>query len=159
MIGFHARIWPVFVLTIALLSLMACDTQNSQSTQTESQTVSAIGVSSHQLFADYHANEVSADSKYKNKYIAVTGRITKIRKDAFDHMVIDLHTPNPFMNTQAIIREQDLEAVANLKRRQEIMLLCIGQGLFVGSPMLSECRVVDQKRDTITYQDTGQKKK
>lgn len=147
----HSINWPVFV--IALLSLISCDSEPSIATKNQPTTVNAIGVTSHQLFSDYHANEVSADAKYKDKYIAVTGRITKIRKDVLDNIVIDLHTSNTFMNTQATIQEQDLNAVAKLKRRQEVMLLCIGDGLLIGSPVLKECRVVDQKRDTITYQN------
>lgn len=151
MIRVHSIQRPVF--GIALLSLVSCDSEPSIHTKNEPPTVNAIGVTSHQLFADYHANEVSADEKYKDKYVAVTGRITKISKDVFDNIVIDLHTPNTFMNTHATIREQDLNTVANLKRRQEVMLLCIGDGLLIGSPVLKECRIVDQKRDAITYQN------
>ncbi len=44
------------------------------------------------LYAEYDANEVNADDKYKNKQIAVKGIITKIAKDIMDDPYITLST-------------------------------------------------------------------
>lgn len=43
-----------------------------------------------QIFTDYEENEISADNKYKNKLISVSGTVTEISKDTFDRPYVAL---------------------------------------------------------------------
>lgn len=51
-----------------------------------------VTVTAAKLFTDYQANEVSADSKYKNQRLAVSGTVSSIRKDFTDSIVVELAT-------------------------------------------------------------------
>ncbi len=99
----------------------------------------ALEVTSNQLFNDYHANEVSADAKYKGKTIAVTGAVTSIDKDLFDNIVVHLSTPNQFMGIMAKLDDSQKGMAANLSKGQSLRLVCEVQGLIVGSPSLTDC--------------------
>jgi hypothetical protein len=145
------------ILLIFSMAIISCE--KSGENAGEQKTIAAQPVTAVQLFRDYHANEVSADSKYKGQQLLVTGRVAKIRKDFTDDIVLDLMTPNQFMSAMAQIQKQDHSAAANLKRGQEVVVLCKGQGLMLGSPMLENCRIFDKTRDTINGEPikSGQK--
>ncbi len=52
-----------------------------------------ISVSAKQLFADYQANEVRADDRYKGRALLVSGRVDSIGKDlGTDAVVVHLKT-------------------------------------------------------------------
>lgn len=51
---------------------------------------SATKVAAGTIAADYAANEVRADSKWKGQIVEVSGTVTDIRKDLFDNPVIVL---------------------------------------------------------------------
>jgi len=144
----------LFVFSMAIIS---CGKSGENSV--ELKTITAQPVTSVQLFREYHANEVAADSKYKGQHLLVTGRVAKIRKDFTDDIVLDLMTPNQFMSAMAQIQKHDHSAAASLKRGQEVVVLCKGQGLMLGSPMLENCRIFDKTRDTINGEPikSGQK--
>lgn len=55
--------------------------------------VSVISVSAENLYHDYEANEISADMKYKNKTVQITGTIRIIGKSG-DSPYINLATGN-----------------------------------------------------------------
>jgi len=96
-------------------------------------------VTSSQLFNDYHANEVSADAKYKGKTVAVTGTVTLISKDFMDNIVVHLSTPNQFMEVMAKVDDSQKTMAANLSKGQSLRLVCDVQGLVIGSPSLTDC--------------------
>src|SRR5215475_2126109 len=54
---------------------------STASTQSAAEEKDYIEVTAKQYDADYDANEVSADNKYKGKKIKITGRIESIEKD------------------------------------------------------------------------------
>jgi hypothetical protein len=55
-------------------------------------------VSAGALFAAYQANEVSADNKYKDRKLLVTGTVSEISKSAFGSPILSLATSNEFMS-------------------------------------------------------------
>lgn len=93
------------------------------------------------LAAAYHANEVAADEKYKDKYIGVAGMVTSISKDAFDNMVVGLDTKVPFQEVHATMKDSEKSKVATLSKGQAASLLCRGGGMIIGSPILRDCTV------------------
>ena len=101
--------------------------------------VPSMEVSASVLFADYHANEVSADAKYKGKTLAVTGTVSSIDKDFMDDVVVHFATSSPFMGIMAKLDVSQKGMAAGLTKGQQIRLVCEGGGMVVGSPALSDC--------------------
>lgn len=90
---------------------------------------------------DYEKNEVAGDLKYKNKTILVTGTIKSINSGINDEPFLTLEADNPFTATRVQFRNppQKLQMIANLRKNEEIKLICIGAGEIVGNPSLREC--------------------
>lgn len=93
--------------------------------------------SSEDLFAAYHANEVSADAKYKGKTIIVSGVVQSVDKDAFGGVVVALATSNQFMPARA--HTSDAARAGSLTKGQRVNLRCIGGGMILGAPVLNDC--------------------
>lgn len=97
----------------------------------------AIEVTARALFAEYEANEVAADMKFKGKQLAVTGTVASINKDFKGDVWVGLATENEFMPVHA--EGFSPNQVADLKKGQKIKITCTGKGMIVGSPMLKKC--------------------
>lgn len=98
-----------------------------------------IEVTARQLFADYQANEVRADGKYRGKPLRVSGRITQIGKDVLDDPFVTFATPSEFDSVHASFG--DSAPLASLVRGQRIAVRCRGMGMSLGSPLLSGCMI------------------
>ena len=98
-------------------------------------------VSLARLAADYEANEVAADMKYKGKLLEVTGRVQSIDKDAFDGISIALATSNERMPARASVDKALESTAAQLTKGQTITVRCKGGGLLIGSPILRNCQI------------------
>lgn len=133
-----------FVVILPVALFVGCD--NSKNASGSAGTINAVPVTAQQLFADYHSNEVAADAKYKEKWLAVTGRVDGITKDFLDNAIVTLRTQNKFMSARAQMDQSGLGQVAQLKRGQEAVLLCVGGGLLLGSPVLDRCRIAERRR-------------
>ena len=64
---------------IGILLLTACGAPTTAPTPTP--TTQVIEVRAAQLYAEYKANEIAADQKYKDKMLKVTGVVSTIGKD------------------------------------------------------------------------------
>jgi hypothetical protein len=99
-----------------------------------------VEVGADELFADYEANEVAADQKYKGKRLKVAGTVEGINKNAFDSIYVEIATSNEFSSIHANgIPEQ---TAASLQKGQQLTVVCEGAGLMVGSPILDDCAVL-----------------
>jgi hypothetical protein len=108
---------------------------------TESPPISEmLTVSAHQLFDSYHANEVAADEKFKNKQLLISGRVSGINKDLLDNVYLELVTRNQFMSVKANMDDREIQKASVLKRGQPVMIICTGAGMLLGSPVLDSCR-------------------
>lgn len=101
--------------------------------------VEMLQVTTQQLLAAYEANEVAADSQYKNKALAVTGRVAGINKDFTDSVYVELDTGEMFQNVHARGIADDV--AINLQKGQQVILECTGNGFVVLSPQLKDCRL------------------
>lgn len=96
-----------------------------------------VGLTARKLFVDYEENEVSADIKYKGKALRVSGKISRIGKDALNSPFVDLATENRF---EGVLAKFSSEAtLVTLKRGQQVAVRCYGAGLMMGSPILADC--------------------
>lgn len=101
-----------------------------------------IVLKSEDLFAEYDANEVKADEKYKGKTLRVPGQIQSIDKDAFNNMVIKLKTANQFLGVHARMQDSQKAAVLELNKGQIVVVECIGGGMVMKSPILQDCTIL-----------------
>jgi hypothetical protein len=99
----------------------------------------ALKVTAGKLFADYQANEIAADSVYKGRLLMVTGSVSSINKDFAGSPFIMLATPNEFMGVHANLKEIEAPAAATLSPGNVVIVVCKGDGMILGSPMLSDC--------------------
>lgn len=102
-----------------------------------------IEATASQIIATYEENEVKADAILKGKTIKVTGLVSGISSDITDSAVVML-APNGNEYTISAVHasgnSEFQKRAINLKKKQKITLICIGDGEVVGSPMLSKCR-------------------
>jgi hypothetical protein len=136
-----------FIIPAALLALIIVasmssgggDNASSAAGVAEAPAAPEVTVTAAKLFEDYQANEVSADSKYKGKSIAVTGTLNAIRKDFMDNTILDFRTSNEFMPVHARLEESQVSRAGTLAKGNKVTVTCKGGGMIMGSPQLSEC--------------------
>jgi hypothetical protein len=105
-------------------------------------TEEIIKILSTALAREYDKNEAKADSIFKNKVIMVKGNINSIEKDVSDNTVVMLSGINQFSHVHASVQKSEEEKAINLKKGQELIVQCIGNGEVVGSPMLTDCIII-----------------
>jgi hypothetical protein len=100
-----------------------------------------FSVDAKTLWDDYHANEVSADDRYKGRRLRVSGTVASIDKDFMDNIVIRLSTPNQFMGIMATMESSERSRAASMSKGQKVTVVCRGGGMIVGSPSLRDCTI------------------
>lgn len=98
-----------------------------------------VSVSAEQLRRDYEANEVSADDKYRNKMLTVTGIVTAVKKDPFDQPYVVLATSNMFEGVHARFTPEGDSDLRSFLRGDKIVVRCVGNNVTIGSPQLKNC--------------------
>lgn len=96
--------------------------------------------SSRDIAADYEANTVAADMKYKGKEFKVTGKITEISTDITGDPYIVLNGVNMFLGPRLHFSKDYLQAISTAKKGMSITVYCEGAGDVLKAPMLHECR-------------------
>jgi len=100
-----------------------------------------ISTSAEQLYRAYHKNEIGADMKYKGNSLLITGVIDELRTTFLDEAVIDLKTQNKYSSIHAYISDSYKIRVADLNKGDTITIVCEGDGMILGSPILKSCYV------------------
>lgn len=102
-------------------------------------------ISSTDLWAAYHDNEVRADEDFKNKTFYVTGTVTNIGKNLFDDIEIRLEGDGMFGNVACEVT--DKAVAAQLEKGQLITLRGKCSGLTITDVFMKECVVVENLED------------
>ena len=88
-----------------------------------------IKISASDLLAEYDANEVAADNKYKGKKVEITGAVDSIGKDIFGSVYVTLKTDNGFISIQCYFSEKaEIDKVATLKEGDWVTVTGIVDG-------------------------------
>jgi len=94
-----------------------------------------------ELGFEYERNEVSADQKFKDKPLVVTGMVAEIGKDVTDDVYVLLSSGlnlNPIVH--ATLRKDAIPHAATLAPGNQVNLACIGSGKTMGMPILIACK-------------------
>ena len=106
------------------------------------QTSAPIVVTAPVLVADYEANEVAADQKYKDRTLQVTGVINAIGKDLLSDMYVVLDGGQEFglWHVQCMFPDSEEQYLAHLQKGQSLTVTgrCEGK---LGGVLLRECEI------------------
>lgn len=95
--------------------------------------VQVIQVQIHELLSDYKNNEVSADNKYKGKWVQTTGAVGDIKKDIVNSLYVTLGTGRDFEipRVQAFFADSMNNQLAGLRKGQQLSVTCRIEGLMM----------------------------
>ena len=96
-------------------------------------------VSARALDNEYNANEVSADEKYKGKYIWVTGTVHSINKGILGSPYLALNGRNMFLPLHADFDKDSAKELAKVRKGSTVNLVCRVKNYAVGTVMMDEC--------------------
>jgi len=148
----------LFLAVFCILAAGSMDTPTPSGTDASPARGPAQNVSAERLFLDYQRNEVSADSMYKGRTLAVTGTVSSINKDFTDSVYLMLETSNEFMGVHANLRGSEVSKASTLSKGSTVTVVCEGNGMIVGSPMLKDCVIQpnqQQERGAASQQAQG----
>ncbi|ADG61221.1 hypothetical protein D6D94_01120 [Moraxella catarrhalis] len=97
-------------------------------------------VSATEIASDYDDNEVAADQKYKGKMLEVSGNVARIDSGVGDKAIVQLVGKNEFQTVSAQGNNDFTQYATTLKKGQDIVLVCKGDGEVIGSPQLKNCQ-------------------
>jgi len=80
----------------------------------------AFTLSADQLYSEYDANQVAADTKYKDKIVTVTGAITDIGKDVTDTAYVVIGGTGMLNGAQCMFPKGQESLISNLSKGQEV---------------------------------------
>lgn len=98
-------------------------------------------VTASDLMAEYEANEVSADQKYKGKTFYVSGRIESIGKDFTDDIYVTLKTGDQYGISKIQCMIDDPEVTANLRKGQGVIISGSCRGLTMMTVLMRDCSI------------------
>lgn len=113
------HILSIFAVTSFLIIAFGSDDEKTTETEILAYTP-AISVSARELYADYEANGVAADEKYKGKVLRVTGVVNNIDRDVLDKIYVTLSGNDYYGDIQCFFAENHVQTAAQLSKGQTI---------------------------------------
>ena len=133
------------LLSVALLASFAIfaaasgETEEAAEMELSSQAT-AMSVSATRLYADYRANEISADQRYKGKALLVTGVVDNIGKDIMDTMYVTLKGDEILGSVQCFFAESHASELSGLREGMNISIKGRCDGLMM-NVMMKGCTI------------------
>ena len=93
------------------------------------------------LYADYKANQIAADGKYKNQVLEVVGIVKEIKKDSKDNPYVEfVLQKNRYMSSgRADFPKYANSQLAQLSKGQQITVRGRCEGLYAQGVILNDC--------------------
>lgn len=103
---------------------------------------SMVPTSVFNMYHEYKENEVAANNRYKGKPIGIIGTVKSIGIDNDDLAIVNLKVPFS-LNSLVSARGGTgfTKKSAELKRGQQAVMICIGDGIDSDIPKLSNCKL------------------
>jgi hypothetical protein len=102
-----------------------------------------VSVGAVRLWHEYQENEVAADTRYKGKLLRVTGTVVSIERNADGAPVLHLLSGNPIFRTMATLDRGFIPDAAKLKKGDQVVIRCRGDGLMMRMPQLEKCMLLE----------------
>jgi hypothetical protein len=100
----------------------------------------AFNITADQLYSEYDANQVSADSKYKGKIVVVTGPISDIGKDVTDTAYVVIGGTGLLNGAQCMFPKGQESLISSLSKGQQVSVKGEVSGK-IGNVLLRNCTV------------------
>lgn len=109
-----------------------------------------IQITAKELQKVYASNEARGDKNYKDKNIIITGIVKSIDSSIGDIPVISLKTDDMFNAVRLNLAKKYRSIAADLDKNQKVTFACVGDGVIIGSPTLTDCKPVPSEVSKIT---------
>jgi uncharacterized protein (DUF1330 family) len=127
-------------LGLILFIILALGSQGEKSIQKDVATQApTIRISARQLYADYEANEVAADQKYKGAILEVLGTVDTIGKDITNTIFVALKGDQYFGVVECMFSDEYAGAAARLKKGQTVTIKGRCEGKMINIIILRGC--------------------
>lgn len=94
------------------------------------------------MAADYDANTVAADAKYKGRRVTLTATVGDISTDVANNAFLMLRGQSPGSpSVRAVLQDSQRPSAATLARGQTVRVDCTGDGDVLKRPQLKSCTV------------------
>lgn len=90
------------------------------------------------IYEDYTNNELSANKKYKNKYVRIKVKVDRIQEDISGDAFLSSDIPEQFSSVAFYVKDVNDE-ILSLKKGDVVDLMCMGNGMVLGNPMFRNC--------------------
>ena len=104
----------------------------------------AKAVSADEIYTVYSLNlntGANPDQRFLNRWLVVTGVLNGISRSLPPHVYLELRTHDPEGFVYAELTPEAGRLPATLQPGMSVRLLCRGDGMMIGSPVLRECRL------------------
>ena len=105
-------------------------------------------VTAEEMFNTYDKNQIKGDKEYINQKLIVRGKIEQIKSSVGNKPVIYLKAgKNVLLSTvHALFKnpDNDIDKIIELEKNTNIVLLCVGGGVIVNSPIVDDCEFADK---------------
>ncbi|HEX8214531.1 MAG TPA: hypothetical protein VF582_03555 [Allosphingosinicella sp.] len=126
---------PSFMRAAAALALVVASCSDAGAPGTgERITISAVDLG--RAYAD---GEASAQRKYGNRRLRVSGVVTGSNIDSTENFVLRMKGPDPLVDVHLTVSDEARAQAKGVARGSEITLLCEGATEVLGSPTLDGC--------------------
>jgi hypothetical protein len=98
-------------------------------------------ISARDLYANYDANEVSADQNFKNKTFYVTGIVEEIKKDFMNDIYVTLKTGQMFSYVNCYL--DDEKTASELRKGQKVTFKGKCKGMVVTVVTMEDCEIAE----------------
>ena len=107
--------------------------QPAATTSNSSLRDNIMNVSAMQIVSEYDNNEIAADSRYKGKYVRISGVVNDIAKDILDNMYVTIGGGADFelRSVQAFFPDKYEGILAELRKGSRITVVCRIDGLML----------------------------
>lgn len=143
----YKRWWFWVIVVIAIFMIIGAsgskNTGNNTAQQNQNSTpASTMKVAASELYADYKANQVAADTKYKGKTVEVTGTISNIGKDILDTPYVSLSGGEILSVVQCMFDKSDQTQLGTLSKDTRITLTGKVRGQVITNVLLDNCVII-----------------
>lgn len=100
----------------------------------------AYSLSADQLYSEYDANQVAADTKYKGKIVSISGSISDIGKDVTDTAFVIIGGTGMLNGAQCMFPKGQESLLGNLSKGQQVTAKGEVSGK-IGNVLVRNCTV------------------
>lgn len=139
--------WLLAIIVVLVIASSGGDGSSSSSNSSGSKQAKtapaeqAIAVMATKLYADYRANEISADNTYKGKLVEVSGTVDNIGKDILDKPYISLKSDDIIGSVQCMLDDSAVAEAGTLAEGTKVTMRGRVSGL-LGNVLVKNCTLV-----------------